>query len=67
MSEIQFKHLRSHNFHIKNLMCLGIGLEYVPGMPAEFFAGFYPGLGIALSIAGIRYLYSWCKVVYTSK
>ena len=49
------------------MMCLGIGLKYVPGMPAEFFAGFYPGLGIALSIAGIRYLYSWCKAVYTSK
>lgn len=49
------------------MMCLGIGLKYVPGMPAEFFAGFYPGLGTALSIAGIRYLYSWCKVVYTSK
>lgn len=61
MSEIQFKHLRSHNFH------MGIGLKYIPGMPAEFFAGFNPGLGIALSIAGIRYLYSWCKVVYTSK
>ena len=38
---------------------LGISLKYIPGMPLEFFAGFYPGLGIALSIAGLRFLYSW--------
>lgn len=42
-------------------MCLGIGLKFIPGMPEEFFAGFYPGLGSALSIAGVRYLVSWCK------
>ncbi len=42
-------------------MCLGIGLKFIPGMPVEFFAGFYPGLGTALSIAGIRYFISWCK------
>lgn len=41
------------------MMCLGISLKYIPGMPAEFFAGFYPGLGTALSIAGVRYLVSW--------
>jgi hypothetical protein len=44
-------------------MCLGIGLKFIPGMPVEFFAGFYPGLGTALSIAGIRYLVSWCKAI----
>ena len=43
------------------MMCLGIGLKYIPCMPTEFFAGFYPGLGTALSIAGIRYLVSWYK------
>jgi len=32
-------------------------------MPVEFFAGFYPGLGTALSIAGIRYFISWCKAI----
>ena len=42
---------------------LGISLKYIPGMPVEFFAGFYPGLGLALSIAGIRYLVSWCQAV----
>ncbi len=40
-------------------MCLSIGLKFIPGMPVEFFAGFYPGLGTALSIAGIRYFISW--------
>lgn len=44
-------------------MCLGIGLKFIPGMPVEFFAGFYPGLGTALSIAGIRYFISWCKAI----
>lgn len=44
-------------------MCLGIGLKFFPGMPIEFFAGFYPGLGTALSIAGIRYFISWCKAI----
>ncbi|MBQ7209725.1 MAG: hypothetical protein IJS05_02370 [Paludibacteraceae bacterium] len=45
------------------MMGLGISLKYIPGMPVEFFAGFYPGLGTALSIAGIRYFYSWCKEI----
>ncbi|MBQ6985251.1 MAG: hypothetical protein IJQ20_10065 [Paludibacteraceae bacterium] len=45
------------------MMCLGIALKYIPGMPVEFFAGFYPGLGLALSIAGVRYLVSWYKEI----
>lgn len=44
-------------------MCLGIALKFIPGMPVEFFAGFYPGLGSALSIAGVRYLDSWSKAI----
>lgn len=44
-------------------MCLGISLKFIPGMPVEFFAGFYPGLGSALSIAGVRYLDSWSKAI----
>ena len=43
------------------MMGLGISLKYIPCMPVEFFAGFYPGLGTALSIAGVRYFISWCK------
>lgn len=45
------------------MMGLGISLKLIPGIPSEFFAGFYPGLGTALSIAGIRYLVSWWKAL----
>lgn len=45
------------------MMCLGISLKFIPGMPAEFFAGFYPGLGFALSLAGVRYFVSWCRAM----
>ena len=45
------------------MMGLGISLKFIPGMPAEFFAGFYPGLGTALAIAGLRYFVSWIKAV----
>lgn len=45
------------------MMGLGISLKHIPCMPTEFFAGFYPGLGTALSIAGVRYLVSWCKAI----
>lgn len=45
------------------MMGLGISLKFIPGMPVEFFAGFYPGLGAALSIAGLRYFCSWMKAV----
>ena len=40
-----------------------ISLKFIPGMPAEFFAGFYPGLGTALAIAGIRYFVSWIEAL----
>ena len=46
------------------MMGLGISLKYIPAMPVEFFAGFYPGLGTALSIAGVRYLVSWCTAIF---
>lgn len=45
------------------MMCLGISLKYIPGVPQEFFAGFYPGLGTALAISGIRYFISWCRAI----
>ena len=43
------------------MMGLGISLKFIPCMPPEFFAGFYPGLGTALSLAGFRYFFSWLK------
>ncbi|MBE6322798.1 MAG: hypothetical protein E7073_07255 [Bacteroidales bacterium] len=49
------------------MMGLGISLKFVPGMPAEFFAGFYPGLGTALIIAGVRYFASWCRAMAGGK
>jgi len=59
-----FAFLDAHGYiMITFFMCLGIGLKLIPGLPVEFFAGFYPGLGTALSIAGIRYFISWCKTV----
>lgn len=45
------------------MMGLGISLKHIPCMPTEFFAGFYPGLGTALSIAGLRYLHSWFRSI----
>lgn len=44
---------------ISFMICLGICLKYIPCLPQEFFAGFYPGLGIALAIAGVRFFISW--------
>lgn len=46
---------------ISFMICLGLVLKFIPGMPDEFYASFYPGLGIALSIAGVRYFVSWYK------
>ncbi|MBR1928296.1 MAG: hypothetical protein IJ834_00940 [Paludibacteraceae bacterium] len=43
------------------MMGLGISLKFIPFIPIEFFAGFYPGLGAALTIAGIRYFVSWLR------
>ena len=45
------------------MMSLGISLKFIPFIPVEFFAGFYPGLGLALSVAGLRFFSSWCKAV----
>lgn len=45
------------------MMCLGISLKYIPDMPQEFFAGFYPGLGTALAVSGVRYFVFWCKAI----
>ena len=49
------------------MMGMGISLKFIPGMPAEFFAGFYPGLGAALAIAGIRYFISWIRAMRKMK
>ena len=43
------------------MMCLGISLKFIPGVPTEFFASFYPGLGIALIVAGATFLSNWLQ------
>ena len=45
------------------MMCFGISLKYISGMPPEFFAGFYPGLGTALAVSGFRYFIAWCRAL----
>lgn len=57
-----FAFLDAHGYILIGcMMALGISLKFIPFIPMEFFAGFYPGLGTALSIAGIRFLVSWCR------
>ena len=43
------------------MMCLGISLKFILGIPKEFFASFYPGLGTALTVAGATFLSNWIK------
>lgn len=43
------------------MMCLGISLKFIPGVPTEFFASFYCGLGPALIIAGATFLARWAQ------
>lgn len=43
------------------MMCLGISLKFIPGIPTEFFASFYPGLGTALVVAGATFFSNWLK------
>lgn len=43
------------------MMCLGISLKFIPGIPTEFFASFYPGLGTALIVAGATFLTKWLQ------
>ncbi|MBR1809395.1 MAG: hypothetical protein IJ776_08425 [Paludibacteraceae bacterium] len=45
------------------MMCLGISLKFIPGIPVDFFACFYLGLGTALTVSGIRFFVSWCKAM----
>lgn len=38
------------------MMCLGICLKFIPGIPLQFFACFYSGIGPALIIAALLFL-----------
>ncbi len=38
------------------MMCLGMSLRFIPGIPAEFTASFYSGLGPMLVWAALRFI-----------
>lgn len=38
------------------MSCLGIALKFIPGVPAEFTASFYSGLGPMLILAACRFI-----------
>jgi len=41
---------------IVSMMCLGMALKFIPGVPAEFTASFYSGLGPMLLLSAFRFL-----------
>ncbi|MBQ8069786.1 MAG: hypothetical protein IJ202_02925 [Bacteroidales bacterium] len=43
------------------MMCLGISLKFIPGVPTEFFASFYCGLGPALIVAAAKFFSAWIE------
>ena len=43
------------------MMCLGISLKYIPGVPMEFFASFYCGLGPALIASAAQFFSRWIE------
>lgn len=43
------------------MICLGISLKHIPGVPTEFFASFYCGLGPALISAAYLFLARWLQ------
>ena len=45
------------------MISLGIGLKHIPGIPSNFFAWFYCGLGPGLLSAGIRFLLRWLRLL----
>ena len=38
------------------MSCLGVALKFIPGVPAEFTASFYSGLGPMLIFAACRFI-----------
>lgn len=46
------------------MMGLGIALKHIPGVPAEFFASFYCGLGPALIAAAALFLSRWLEKTF---
>lgn len=40
------------------MLCLGISLKFIPGLPMEFTASFYSGLGPMLLFAAFRFMFN---------
>ena len=49
------------------MMCLGISLKFIPGIPTEFFASFYPALGTALVVSGATFFAKWTSLAGSSE
>ena len=43
------------------MLCLGISLKFIPGLPMEFTASFYSGLGPILLFAAFRFMFNHLK------
>ena len=43
------------------MLCLGFTLKFIPGIPAEFTASFYSGLGPMLIFAACRFIFNSTK------
>lgn len=43
---------------VVGMSCLGIALKFIPGIPMEFTASFYSGLGPMLVVAAARFIYN---------
>lgn len=58
-----------HTFPVKGwillvfMMCLGIALKYIPGLPSAFTAAFYTGLGPMLLLSAGRFLLKSRRIV----
>jgi len=44
------------------MSCLGMALKFIPGIPAEFTASFYSGLGPMLIVAALRFIHNRKKL-----
>lgn len=48
------------------MSCLGIALRFIPGIPAEFTASFYSGLGPMLVFAACRFIANQKRIILTA-
>ena len=51
-----FKFINFSYMLILFMMGLGVSLRYIQGIPVEFFASFYSGLGPMLLLSAFRFL-----------